>query len=75
MARAGHTATLLSSGKVLVSGGQGPEGPLASAEVYDPATGAWSSHGRSGHGPRSSHTCDAVVTLARCWSPGAMAQA
>ena len=44
-ARSGHTATLLPSGKVLVSGGWDLNGSLASAEVYDPATGAWSSHG------------------------------
>ena len=40
VARQGHTATLLSSGKVLVAGG----GP-ASAELYDPASGTWSSTG------------------------------
>ncbi|RYZ44264.1 MAG: kelch-like protein [Myxococcaceae bacterium] len=41
-----HTATLLPSGKVLVTGGYlYNSGPLASAEVYDPATNAWSSAG------------------------------
>ena len=40
-ARAGHTATLLPSGKVLVAGG-GNNGFLNSAELYDPATGTWS---------------------------------
>ena len=44
-ARQLHTATLLSSGKVLVTGGFGASGPLASAEVYDPATNSWSSAG------------------------------
>ncbi len=43
-ARGYHTATLLSSGKVLVSGGYGSSA-LASAEVYDPATHSWSSAG------------------------------
>ena|ERR1022692_862716 len=43
-ARYGHTATLLSSGEVLVTGGLGANGiyaPLASAEIYNPATGKW----------------------------------
>ncbi len=53
-ARSGHTATLLASGKVLVVGGSGGSGRLASAEVYDPATNTWESAGsmataRSGH--------------------------
>jgi hypothetical protein len=40
--RSAHTATRLRSGKVLVVGGNGGGGPLATAEVYDPATGLWS---------------------------------
>ena len=35
-----HTATLLPNGQVLVAGG-GSHGILASAELYDPATGMW----------------------------------
>src|SRR5262249_34899244 len=46
------TATLLSSGKVLVAGGSGgPAGygtTLASAEVFDPGAGTWSSTGSLG---------------------------
>ncbi|HEY3319857.1 MAG TPA: kelch repeat-containing protein, partial [Planctomycetota bacterium] len=47
-ARKYHTATLLPSGKVLVAGGyyyDGTDHYLSSAEVYDPATGAWTSTG------------------------------
>ncbi len=52
-ARAGHTATFLPSGKVLVAGGAG-EGAAQSSEIYDPVTGAWSATGslaaaRGGH--------------------------
>ena len=42
--RYGHTATLLSNGKVLVSGGDTDGSSIvttATAELYDPATGLW----------------------------------
>ncbi|CAF0864775.1 unnamed protein product [Didymodactylos carnosus] len=40
-ARYAHTATLLSSGKVLITGGYGSSGVLASSEIFDPSTGQW----------------------------------
>jgi WD40 repeat protein len=43
--RVGHTATLLASNRVLVTGGRNGNGALATAEIYDPATGHWSSTG------------------------------
>ena len=53
-----HTATLLQAGKVLVAGGclDGDcDIPLASAELYDPNTGAWSVTGRA-NALRDQHT-------------------
>lgn len=40
-AQANHTATLLSNGTVLVTGGSGNATPLTSAELYNPTTGQW----------------------------------
>ncbi len=53
--RDGHTATLLSSGLVLVAGGSNGVAPLATAELYDPASGTWTSTG-SMNTPRFGHT-------------------
>ena len=56
--RAGHTATLLRDGTVLVAGGASHNGgngsPLPAAEVYDPRRGTWRAVGdmidaRAGH--------------------------
>ncbi len=53
-ARNYHTATLLPNGTVLVAGGSGAA-YLASAEVYDPASGVWKATG-SMTTPRAGHT-------------------
>lgn len=42
-ARFDHTTTRLPSGRVLVTGGRGDGGVLASVEVYDPASDSWTS--------------------------------
>jgi N-acetylneuraminic acid mutarotase len=54
-ARAGHTATLLPSGKVLVVGGNDGYGAVTSAELYDPSAGTWSATGSLAE-PRDGHT-------------------
>src|SRR5437870_13920074 len=53
-ARFHHTSTLLPDGRVLVVGGK-DRSALASAELYDPATGTWSDTG-SLNTARDSHT-------------------
>jgi hypothetical protein len=57
--RESHTATLLRDGRVLITGGLRPQGfgwaTLSSAEIYDPATGTFSSIGDMRES-RTSHT-------------------
>jgi N-acetylneuraminic acid mutarotase len=53
--RESHSATLLSSGKVLVAGGNDGMDISATAELYDPASGLWSATGRMSQG-RYGHT-------------------
>src|SRR5262249_36671798 len=58
--RAGHTATLLPNGKVLVAGGLAsqadpPTNTLSSAELYDRDSGTWRPTGAMIE-PRSDHT-------------------
>jgi hypothetical protein len=65
-ARAWHTATLLSNGMVLIAGGcagcpPGSNGtPLADTELYNPATGAFTSSG-SLNTARTYHTATALA--------------
>jgi hypothetical protein len=81
--RFGHTATLLADGRVLVTGGTnygaqrssrlGHAQELASAEVYDPASGKFSLTG-SMTLARSSHSATAlgngmVLVAAGVWAP------
>ena len=44
-ARRSHTATLLSDGRVLAAAGRGSTTPLATAEIYSPATRMWTATG------------------------------
>ncbi|MGO9991067.1 MAG: kelch repeat-containing protein [Steroidobacteraceae bacterium] len=55
-ARTLHTSTLLPDGLILVAGGNGASGAtLTSAELYNPATHAWSSAGNMTYA-RANHT-------------------
>ena len=51
-----HTATLLANGKVLVAGGVSINGDLTSTELYDPATGRWTTGSFSLTTVRVEHT-------------------
>ena len=69
--RAAHTATLLADGRVLVAGGiRGGEAALASAELFDPATGRFEATAPMAT-PRSGHTAtllrDGRVLVAGGW--------
>jgi hypothetical protein len=66
--RARHTATLLPDGRVAIIGGVGTSGGLATAEIYDPATGSTSSLPSPLPAPLSEHTAtlldDGTVLIA-----------
>ncbi len=53
--RAQQTATLLTNGKVLIAGGSSGSTELATAEIYDPATGLFTATGNLST-PRVNHT-------------------
>jgi len=65
-AREFHTATLLASGKVLIAGGRTKSGNsyayLATAELYDPVTGAFAAVGTAMTSTRFGHIATMVTT-------------
>ena len=69
--RAGHSATVLKDGRVLVVGGAGPASTIAQAEIYDPEKNVWSPAGsltlaRTGHSAAT--MSDGRVIVAGGWS-------
>jgi hypothetical protein len=58
--RAGHTATLLPNGKVLVAGGTDGSSTLQSAEIFDPATNTFSATGNM-TSARVNHTANLLA--------------
>jgi len=60
-ARADHTATLMQDGRVLITGGQGTTGPLASAEIYDPVTNSFTAVATPMSVARVGHTAVALL--------------
>ncbi len=54
--RYGHTATLLSSGQVLLAGGNNGTAVVPSAEVFDPTTLTFSALANAMTSPREAHT-------------------
>src|SRR5437870_4529598 len=55
-ARQGHTATVLSDGRVLIAGGMDSIGVLASAEIFDPNTRAFRAVASPMRAARVGHT-------------------
>ncbi|HEY3103813.1 MAG TPA: kelch repeat-containing protein, partial [Pyrinomonadaceae bacterium] len=55
VARRGHSATLLSDGKVLIVGGENQGGLVTEAEIFDPSTGSFSISGNL-NTPRAEHS-------------------
>src|SRR2546425_8379929 len=55
VARQGHTATLLTDGRVVLVGGENTNGPVGVAEVFDPVSATFSPAGSSVI-PRADHS-------------------
>ena len=55
IARRGHSATLLSNGKILIAGGENQNGLVTEAEIFDPATRTFSVSGNLNVG-RADHS-------------------
>jgi hypothetical protein len=76
IARASHTATLLPSGKVLVTGGWVTyNATSASCELYDPVSGLWTTTGsmavrRSGHAATLLPSGEVLVSGGSDWGAG-----
>ena len=69
--RAGHSATVLRDGRVLVVGGAGPASTIALAEVYEPENNTWADAGslalaRTGHS--AAMMSDGRIIVAGGWS-------
>jgi hypothetical protein len=67
------TATLLSDGRVLITGGMTGGGAVASAELYDPKTGTFSATGSmatSRYGHTATLLSDGRVLIAGGWNGG-----
>ena len=55
-----HTASVLTNGKVLVTGGYNGVSYLPSAELYDPSTGLWNITGNMNN-TRTYHTASVLT--------------